>query len=402
MPSPTRELIADRNYRGYWLAQTCQAGIGGTIRFAFVWLVVTITDWSAAEGIIAGLLGLPAMVLSAAAGAWSDRVDRRRLFDTWTIVSTVLLAAFTLVVAFDLATPVIVGIAAVLIGTAATMNPPNLSAMVPLLVGPERLTNAIALQNGAMQAATFASVVFAGVAIEFFGDAGGFALLVVLAVLSYAFMRPVVLPAAPVAEPSESFGASLRAGLRYARSTEPVRTMLLLALVLGSSFSVMQINMPRVVESDFGRDAASAGAVMGAFGVGMMVSSVYVANRGFGRHGWNIAVFIGVGLGAGQLALSLAPTWGIAIVVMFAWGINAGLAMASHRTILQEATAPEMMGRVMGLMTTGFMGGLPVGAAVSSLLSLSLGPAHTMSAVGLGTIVLAASLAWRPSIVRLA
>ena len=203
------------------------------------------------------------------------------------------------------------------------------------------------------------------------------------------------------AAPTDTFGESLRAGVRYARSTEPVRTMLLLSLILGSSFSVMQINMPRVVESDFGREAASAGAVMGAFGVGMMVSSVYVANRGFGRHGWNIAIFIGVGLGAGQLALSLAPTWGIAIVVMLAWGVNAGLAMASHRTILQEATAPEMMGRIMGLMTTGFMGGLPIGAAVSSLLSVSLGPADTMTAVGLGTIVLAASLAWRPSIVRL-
>ena len=55
--------------------------------------------------------------------------------------------------------------------------------------------------------------------------------------------------------------------------------MVLLSLVLGSSFSVIQINVPRVVESDFGREAASAGAVMGAFGIGMMLSSLYVANR---------------------------------------------------------------------------------------------------------------------------
>ena len=93
------------------------------MRFTFVWLVVTLTDWSAAEGIIAGLLGLPAMVLSAAAGAWSDRVDRKRLFDVGTIVNAVLLTGFTLVIAFDQATPVIAGVAAVLIGTAATINP---------------------------------------------------------------------------------------------------------------------------------------------------------------------------------------------------------------------------------------------------------------------------------------
>ena len=55
------------------------------MRFTFVWLVVTLTDWSAAEGIVAGLLGLPAMLFSAAAGAWSDRVDRKRLFTPWTV-----------------------------------------------------------------------------------------------------------------------------------------------------------------------------------------------------------------------------------------------------------------------------------------------------------------------------
>ena len=401
MPSPARTLIADRDFRGFWLAQTCLAGINGTMRFTFVWLVVTLTDWSAAEGIVAGLLGLPAMLFSAAAGAWSDRVDRKRMFDTWTIGSVVLLAGFTVVIVVGAATPLVTGVAAVLVGTAVMVNPPNLNAMVPLLVGQERLHNAIALQNGAMQAANFATVILAGVAIEFFGDAGGFSLLALLGAASYVAMRPVRVPASDVSPPTETFRESLRAGVRYAASTEPVRTMLLLSLVLGSSFSAMQINMPRVVASDFGRDAASAGAVMGAFGVGMMASSVYVANRGSGRHGWNVAVFIGLGLGGGQVALSFAPSWGAAIVVMVVWGVNAGLAMASHRTLLQQATAPEMMGRVMGLMMTGFMGGLPVGAAVSSLLSVSVGPADTMTLVGLGTIVLAGALSWRPAIVRL-
>lgn len=90
MPSPARELLADRDFRGFWLAQTCLAGIGGTMRFTFVWLVVTLTDWTAAEGIVAGLLGLPAMLFSAAAGAWSDRVDRKGLFTTWTTVTVLL------------------------------------------------------------------------------------------------------------------------------------------------------------------------------------------------------------------------------------------------------------------------------------------------------------------------
>ena len=173
MSSPARDLIADRNFRGFWVAQTCLAGINGTMRFTFVWLVVTLTDWSAAEGIVAGLLGLPAMLFSAAAGAWSDRVDRKRMFDVWTIASVLLLVGFTVMIAAGVATPFLTGLAAVLVGTTVMVNPPNLNAMVPLLVAPERLLNAIALQNGAMQAANFAAVILAGIAIEFLGEPVG-------------------------------------------------------------------------------------------------------------------------------------------------------------------------------------------------------------------------------------
>ncbi|MEM9467644.1 MAG: MFS transporter [Actinomycetota bacterium] len=402
MPSPARELLADRDFRGFWLAQTALASINGTLRFTFVWLVVTLTDWSTAEGIVAGLLGLPAMLFSLLAGAWSDRVDRKRMFMAWTAAAVVTLGGFTVVIAVGAATPIWAGVAAFAIGITVSVSPPNLNAMVPLLVGPDRLMNAVALQNGAMQAAGFVAVIVAGVGIDLLGDAGGFAVLTVLAVLSLLAMRPVTIPPDPVSTAaSESFGRSVRAGVRYAWSTEPIRSLVLLSMVLGSSFSVMQIAMPRVVEEDFGLDASSAATVMATFGLGMFLSSAVMATRPIGRHGWNIAVFIGFGLGAGQFALSFAPGFGVAVVVMFLWGVNAGIAMTSHRTVLQRSTAPEMMGRVMGLMMTGFMGGLPLGALVSSLLSVVVSPATTMTIVGAATIVVAGALSWRPTIVRL-
>ncbi len=403
MPGPARELLADRDFRGFWLAQTALASINGTLRFAFVWLVVTLTDWTTAEGIVAGLLGLPAMLFSLLAGAWSDRVDRKRMFMVWTAGAFVALGAFTAVIAAGLADPIWAGVAAFVIGVTVSVSPPNLNAMVPLLVAPDRLMNAVALQNGAMQAAGFVAVIVAGVGIEVFGDAGGFGMLTVLAALSLAAMRSVTIPPDPVSTAAEeTFGRSILTGLRYAWRTEPVRSLVLLSMVLGSSFSVMQIAMPRVVEEDFGLEAASAATILAMFGAGMFLSSAVMATRPIGRHGWNIAICVGLGLGAGQFALSFAPGFAVAVVIMFVWGVNAGIAMTSHRTMLQASTAPEMMGRVMGLMMTGFMGGLPLGALVSSLLSAAVSPATTMTIVGAATIVVAGALSWRPAILRLA
>jgi len=47
------------------------------------------------------------------------------------------------------------------------------------------------------------------------------------------------------------------------------------------------------------------------------------------------------------------------------------------------------------------MGGLPIGAAASSVLSVSFGPAETMTVVGLCTVAISGALSWRPSIVGL-
>ena len=399
-----RQLLADRNFRRFWIAQLLYTGVTGTLRFTFVWLVVTLTEWPSAEGLVAIALGLPALLLSVPAGAWSDRVDRKRLFVGWTAATTVALAAFTALIAAGRVTTLWTGVAAVVIGTVTTINLPNLQAMVPLLVPPERLMNAAALQNGGGQAANFGGLALGGLAIAAFGDAGGFGLLTVLAVVTLVLMLGVELPAGAAIGPApdpEPMLASIVAGARFGLGRDPLRTLLLLAVLLGGSFSVMQVSMPRVVDEVYGRGPAAAGFVLGAFGVGMLVSSAAVAGRDSMRHGVNVARYIGVGLGMGQFLLSLAPNLWVALGVMAAWGINAGVAMASHRTLIQSNTPPEMMGRVMGLMMLGFAGALPIGALVASVLAPRLGPVLTMRWVGLGAIVLGVALTWRRPITRL-
>ena len=132
----------------------------------------------------------------------------------------------------------------------------------------------------------------------------------------------------------------------------------------------------------------------------MLISSSVVASRQDMRHGRNVALFVGVGLGLGQFLLGFAPNYGVAVVVMVAWGINAGIAIASHRTLLQRETAHEMMGRVMGLMSLGFAGGLPFGALAQSLLAPAVGPVPTLRIIGFTTICLTLPLTWRRSFYR--
>lgn len=401
--SPGRQLLANRNFRLFWLAQLLHAGVNGTLRFTFIWLVVTLTDWPSAEGLVAIALGLPAMLLSLPAGAWSDRVDRKQLFIRWTAATVVVLGVFTAVIAMGWATPLWTAVAAVVIGTTMTINLPNVQAMVPLLVAPERLMHAAALQNGGAQAASFVGLAVGGLAISTLGDAGGFGVLTIVTAASVLLLTRVELPVddAVATHRGESIVSAVISGAKFGLGHEPLRTLLLLTVMLGGSFSVMQVSMPRVVDVVYGRGSSAAGIVLGAFGIGMLISSAAVAGRSTMRHGLNVTRFVGVGLGMGQFLLSLAPNLWAAMVVMLAWGINAGVAMASHRTLVQANTPPPMMGRVMGLMMLGFAGALPIGALVSSVLAPRLGPVMTMRAVALFTMAVTIPLTFRRSIYRL-
>jgi MFS family permease len=301
--SPVRIILADRNFRRFWISQVLYSAVNGSLRFTFVWLVVTLTDWRAAEGLVAITLGLPAMFLSVPAGAWSDRVNRRQLFVRWTTATCIALAIFTVLIATG-----VTAIAALIIGIGVSINMPNVGAIVPLLVPKERLMNAIALQNGGGQAAGFVGLAGGGVAIAVFGDAGGFGLFTVVLTGSLILMSRVDIPAdAASAVAEQSMFASIKEGAHFALSKDPLRTLIFLAMTLGSSFSVMQISMPRVVEETYGNGAGVAGLVLGSFGMGMLVSSAAVANRVTMRHGRNVALFIGIGLGMGQFLLSWAP-----------------------------------------------------------------------------------------------
>lgn len=396
--SPVRELLGDRNFRSFWISQVLAFGINGTVRFMFVWLMVTLTDWSAAEGLIGIALGVPALLLSLPAGAWSDRVDRQRFCLIWMGASAVAFAAFSAVIAFDLVTPRLAGVAAVIIGSTLVIMQPNLNAIVPLLVPRERLMNAAALQNGGGQAAGFLGLAAGGGIIAGLGNAAGFALLAAVMAIAFVLMQRVEIPHDDAQVATTSLRSEIAAGLRYGLGSEPSRSLLITTLILGSSFSVMQIAMPRVVEEEFGRGSLEAGVLLGTFGIGMLVSSAAVARREGMRHGLNVAIFIGIGLGLGQLLLSIAPNYWVAVAVMIGWGMNAGIAIASHRTLLQQETEPAMMGRVMGIMTLGFSGGLPFGALTQAVLAPAVGPVLTMRYVGIATICITVPLLFRSTI----
>src|SRR5688572_32929848 len=83
-------------FRGIWVANVLAGIAMGTSRFAFVWLIGDLTGWDPAVAVLGVVIGLPALLLSAQAGALADRLAPRR-FGVSLLASTSVLFAATAV-----------------------------------------------------------------------------------------------------------------------------------------------------------------------------------------------------------------------------------------------------------------------------------------------------------------
>lgn len=400
-PGPILQVLALRAYRYYWVAQFLSALVNGTLRFVFIWLVLDLTDWAAAVGLMGVALGVPALILSAPAGVLSDRTDRRLLVVRAATATSLSLVVTAALVATDLMNLTGALIAAFAVSAIVAPVTPALMAIVPTLVSQERLLSGVALQNIGMMLAQVIGAVVAGGAIDLFGTGGAFVALAALKGGSAFFMWCVEMPRPSETPARDSALAEMREGLRFALLSEPIRSLLGVALLAGFSVGVVTILVPELARNRLGQDALSTSLLFAALASGLMITSIGLATRRtLERRGWLMAAALTAVAGPGLIAMAVAPDYPFLLGVMFCWGLGGGAVLTMQRTLLQETTPDEMMGRVMGLNWLMMSGAFPLSALAAIIGAPRLGTSGTLLATGL--IALAASAAvWRRALRRL-
>nr|MCS5582649.1 MFS transporter [Pseudomonadales bacterium] len=74
----------------------------------------------------------------------------------------------------------------------------------------------------------------------------------------------------------------------------------------------------------------------------------------------------------------IQPEWWVLMAVLFFWGLNMGVTTNLSRAIMQEASEPEYLARVLSVYTLGMMGSMPVGALVIGFIIEAFGTMNAM------------------------
>jgi MFS family permease len=373
--------LRTRNFRLYFFGQVV-SGTGNWLQIvAQAWLVLSLTGSGVALGITMALQFTPMLLLGAWGGVLADRTDKRRLLVFTTAASGAFAILLGLITAVGIVEVWMVYVLAVGLGVVTAIDNPTRRSFVPELVPEADVANAVGLNSTVFTAARVIGPAIGAIVIAAFGVAWCFIIngLSFAAVLwALAAMRPSELRSPPVVARQDH---QLRDGLRYAWTNGPVRLALLITAVIGTLAFNYQVSLPLMADDVFGGDATTLGLLLAVIGVGALAGTLWVAH--FGRASTRIMIGASLALGVSTAAAALAPSLAVELAVLPAVGVASMVLLSMATAVCNEATAPEMRGRVMALLSVAFLGSTPIGAPIVGWVSEVVGP---RAGLGMGAV----------------
>lgn len=402
----SRSSLAGTGFVFLWANAVSLALITSADRFTFIWLVEDTLDQPAwASGLIVFALGAPVCAFVLTAGALADRLDRRRMLLTSQLAGlTVVGAAAGLSWAGAMSLPVAL-VVATAFGTVVAFAMPVRSSLVPVLVGTERVMQAVVLMTVGANVAMIVGPLVVGGVIERAGIGWAFFVQAVLFGAGLAAAVRIRVPPATSVEPvagRRHLRAEVGEALRFVWHHEVLRALFALLsagglLMAGSAFTLL----PRIARDDFGRDASEAARLFALMGLGLVITSVGLMRlrSRLRRRGLVFMGFMVLGC-LGQVAQGMAPSFVTLQVLLFTWGLTGGFYVNLNQALIQELTPQDRMGRVMALSALVNAGLLPIGGLVAALLAAAIGAQATVSTFGLVGLCCVLLALWRASGLR--
>lgn len=233
------------------------------------WLMTSLAPSPTMVALVQTATTLPVFILALPAGAFADIIDRRRMLLVCQVGMCAISVALTLLVWRDWMTAQALLLLTFLLGAGKAITAPAWQAVIPKLVPREALQSAIALNSIGVNISRAIGPAFAGVLIAGVGMASPFAIDAIsfLAVIAaFTWWKPPPLP--PNLLPAERLSNAIRVGLRYTRSSRPLKATLLRAFAYLFFTNAFWALLPLISRHSLHGGAALYGLLLAGVGVG--------------------------------------------------------------------------------------------------------------------------------------
>jgi MFS family permease len=394
-------LIEVPALRWYLLSMTCNWSAMQMQQLTRGYLAFQLTGSYAALGGIELAAALPRIFLALTGGVVADRANRRLVLQIGQVFQALLAASLATLLFLDMLRFEHLVISAVLQGVSNSFVMPSRQAMIPEIVGPDRLMNAIGLNTFTMSSTRLMAPALAGLLIATFSAAWVFTTMTGLYLLAVIAMSRVPAIRSQRAQSRAASGAGnggatrdILDALRYLRS----QRVLLLLLVMHMFITILVMPYQRLLpgfvgellSSDPDQAARRQGLLLTLTAVGALIGSLTVASLPNGYRGklllGSMALF-----GAALLVFSQFTIFWINAAVVIVLGVGQAGRQSLQTILIQSHVSNEFRGRVSSiqLLEDGIES---IGIFAIAVAAGIFGVQVALAAVALGLMTLAASL----------
>lgn len=391
-------VLSRRDFRLLWLAQVSAQLADKFLMYTLLIVVFSLTGRSSTQSLVLLAYTLPSILLSAPAGVYADRHDRRVILVGTSLIRAGLIGCIPVI----LATPHLGGTALPLVlvtlafSSVGQLFAPAEAASIPALVRRDQIMLATSLFMTTVVGTLIVGVPLATLAITTAGDDAAFitgALLFLFAAGCLLLVRTPLRPERRRPDHARSLGAELREGAALL-AVNPVLRLGLVQLVVAlvtvfTMFVLGPAYTSRILERR-PEDTyqllipAMGGIVLAAVGLGRGAHLLSRAQATWAAALLGGVLLIGTGLVPGELVhhhggLAITP---VVIVFSFGFGLAIGAMLIIAFTVIQEAADEATRGRVFGGIFTVINAAVAIPLLVAGQLADTIGVDRVC--VGLG------------------
>ena len=376
------EALRHRDFRLLFLGQTVSLVGDAAFVTALGWRTFTLAG-SGHLGAVLVCHSLALLTTLLIGGALADRFSRRRLMIVSDLLRFAAVGGLALVDASGHLSFAWLVLFAILVGLGDGFFYPAFGGMVPLVVEQPTIASANSLIGVARWGSILVGPALAGFLYHPVGSAAVFAVDAATFVASAALVwltRPRTI------EQSEPEGTlrGIASGARYVAGIPWLWvTISLFAVVLMLQFAPQQVLLPKLVEQQWDRGVGSYALLTTLLGVGTVIGTLTFGQLQPHRRRAVLCYSVFVVNSLAIVGFALSPWYELAGALALVRGTCIGFGVAIWETMLMQLVPDHLLSRVVSLDYFGSFGLMPLGLAVSALVS-GVAPPQLLLAAGAG------------------
>jgi MFS family permease len=401
-PAPQSGIISVlrvRNYRLLWLALSAAWMSRMMWIFASSYLVFQLSGSSLLSQMVNVTFSAPQFLFGIFSGAVVDAFDRRRLYATimlFMCLATVVMAvlAFT-----GIATAPAVLVVSLLVGGFFSIAM-TWSTLTMDVVGQDRLSSAMALDNVAFTLAAIAGPLLAGLLLDIapgdtlHGTAWAYVAIAALfglssVLLAFFVRREWVQHTSPLR--FSSAAGNMAEGFKVVAASSAMIGILGVTVLLNLVSPPVRTLIPVFGETVLHAGPAALGLLGAGQGIGSLIGALFLASRKTIQRK-SLFYWVGSVISTGLLAVfAAAQSYPLALAALIASGVGNAWFGTMQSTLVLLSVRPEVRGRAMGILSMA-IGAQTLGSVLLGVLSDALGPEDAVLLIAItGTL---STLGW--------